>query len=102
LVLDQFVSGGTKLVEAKLLNRNVIDVDINPQVLECCLNKTAFEWENCGQVYIKQDDARNLHFVPDEGVDFACTHPPYANIIQNGEDIYGDLSHCKVKDFWNS
>jgi len=91
--------GGTTLVGAKLLNRNIIGVDINPQALERCRDKTAFEWENGGQVYIKHGDARNLHFVPNEGVDFICTHPPYANIIQYSEDIDGDLSHYKVKDF---
>jgi len=99
LVLDQFAGGGTTLVEAKLLNRNIIGVDINPQALERCREKTAFEWGSGGQVYIKQGDARNLYFVPDEGVDFVCTHPPYANIIQYSEDIDGDLSHYNVKDF---
>jgi len=99
LVLDQFAGGGTTLVEAKLLNRNIIGVDINPQALERCRVKTDFERENGGQVYIKQGDARNLHFVPNEGVDFVCTHPPYANIIQYSDDIDGDLSHFKVKEF---
>ena len=28
LILDQFVGGGTTLVEAKLLNRNIIGVDV--------------------------------------------------------------------------
>ena len=35
-VLDQFVGGGTSLVEAKLLNRNIIGIDINPRALERC------------------------------------------------------------------
>jgi len=99
LVLDQFAGGGTTLIEAKLLNRNIIGVDINPQALERCREKTDFDWENGGQVYIKRGDARNLHFIPDEGIEFACTHPPYANIIQYSEDIDGDLSHFKVKEF---
>jgi len=99
LVLDQFAGGGTTLVEAKLLNRNIIGVDINPQAIERCREKTAFEWENAGQVYINHGDARNLHFVSDEGVDLICTHPPYANIIQYSDGIDGDLSHCTVKDF---
>jgi DNA modification methylase len=99
LVLDQFVGGGTTLVEAKLLNRNIIGVDINPQALERCREKTDFEWENGGQVYVKQGDACNLHFVPDEGVDFICTHPPYADIIKYSEDIDGDLSLLNVKMF---
>ena len=99
LILDQFAGGGTTLVEAKLLSRNIIGVDINPVALERCREKTAFEWESGGQVYIKQGDARNLHFVPDDGIDFICTHPPYANIIQYSEGIDGDLSHCGVKEF---
>ena len=99
LVLDQFAGGGTTLVEAKLLKRNIIGVDINPLALERCHAKTDFEWEKSGQVYIKQGDARNLHFIPNEGVDFICTHPPYANIIQYSDNIDGDLSHLKVKTF---
>ena len=35
-MLDQFVGGGTTLVEARLLNRNVIGVDINSLALERC------------------------------------------------------------------
>ena len=99
LVLDQFVGGGTTLIEAKLLNRSVIGVDINPVALERCREKIAFEWENGGQTYIKQGDARNLHFVPDEGIDFICTHPPYADIIQYSDGIDGDLSRYVIKDF---
>ncbi len=99
LVLDQFVGGGTTLVEAKLLGRDSIGVDVNPAALERCHEKIDFECENAGQVYIKQGDARKLDFVPDENIDFVCTHPPYADIIQYSEDIEGDLSHLKVKDF---
>ena len=99
LVLDQFAGGGTTLVEAKLLSRNIIGVDINPKALERCQEKTGFEWENGGHVYIRQGNACNLHFIPDEGIDFICTHPPYADIIKYSESIDGDLSHCNVKDF---
>ncbi|MCL1892635.1 MAG: methyltransferase domain-containing protein [Holophagaceae bacterium] len=76
MVLDQFAGGGTTLVEAKLLNRNIIGVDINPVALQRCAEKTAFDMPNTGQVYIRKGDARNLAFVPDEGIDFICTHPP--------------------------
>lgn len=99
LVLDQFAGGGTTLIEAKLLNRNIIGVDINPAALEICKIQTDFEYENAGHVYIKQGDARNLDFVPSDSIDFVCTHPPYANIISYSEDIEGDLSHCKVPAF---
>jgi len=99
LVLDQFAGGGTTLVEAKLLKRNIIGVDINPQSLERCREKTAFECVNGGQISIKLGDARDLHFVADEGVDFICTHPPYSNIIKYSEGIVGDLSLFDVKGF---
>ena len=46
LILDQFAGGGTTLVEAKLLNRNVIGVDINNNALERCKEKCDFEYEN--------------------------------------------------------
>ena len=35
----------------------------------------------------------------DNSIDLICTHPPYANIIQYSDDIDGDLSQLKVKDF---
>ena len=42
-VLDQFAGGGTTLVEAKLLNRNIIGVDINDIALNRCKEKVDFE-----------------------------------------------------------
>ncbi len=99
LVLDQFAGGGTTLVEAKLLNRNIIGIDVNDVALERCREKTDFEWENAGQVYIQKGDARNLSFIENERIDFICTHPPYANIIEYSDDIAEDLSHCKVSQF---
>ena len=98
-VLDQFAGGGTTLVEAKLLNRNIIGIDVNPVALERCYEKTDFEYENTGKVYIRQGDARNMDFITDGSIDFVCTHPPYSNIIQYSEDCVNDLSHLGVKDF---
>lgn len=100
LVLDQFAGGGTTLVEAKLLNRNVIGIDINAAAIERCHEKTAFEHEGAdGKVYIRKGDARRLNGIPNESIDLICTHPPYANIIAYSEDTPGDLSLLKVNDF---
>ena len=99
MILDQFAGGGTTLVEAKLLNRNVIGVDINPNALELCRDVTNFERDNCGKVYIRRGDARKLDFIPSETIDFICTHPPYANIIQYSKDIEADLSHYDIDAF---
>lgn len=98
-VLDQFVGGGTTLVEAKLLGRNCLGVDINPMALERCIEKTNFEYQGSGRIEIKLGDACNLDFVYNDSVDLICTHPPYADIIKYSEDICNDLSRLKVKDF---
>ena len=100
LVLDQFAGGGTTLVEAKLLNRNIIGVDVNDLALNRCVEKTDFEIDSeMGKVYIKKGDARNLDFIKDNSIDLICTHPPYANIINYSEGIAEDLSLLNVKDF---
>lgn len=99
-VLDQFAGGGTTLVEAKLLNRNIIGVDINDVALERCREKIDFEHDGAnGKVFLRKGDARNLSFVQDEHVDLICTHPPYADIIKYSEDIEEDLSRLRIVDF---
>lgn len=100
LILDQFAGGGTTLVEAKLLNRNIIGVDVNDVALERCKEKTAFEHEGAnGIVQIKKGDARSLPFIADSSIDLICTHPPYANIIQYSDNIAEDLSHYDIDAF---
>ncbi|MFP1693895.1 MULTISPECIES: TRM11 family SAM-dependent methyltransferase [Gardnerella] len=100
LVLDQFVGGGTTLVEAKLLNRNIIGVDVNDLALNRCNEKVDFEHEGAnGKVFIKKGDARNLDFLDNESIDFVCTHPPYANIIKYSECIPDDLSLLDINPF---
>lgn len=100
LILDQFAGGGTTLVEAKLLNRDIIGVDINDLSIERCKDKINFDYEKAkGRVRIEKGDARNLKFINDESIDLICTYPPYADIIKYSEDINGDLSLLKIKDF---
>lgn len=99
LVLDQFAGGGTTLIEAKLLGRNIIGVDINPVAIEICRQKINFDYPNTGNVDLKMGDARDLYFIDNESIDFICTHPPYADIINYSENIDGDLSLLKLKDF---
>lgn len=101
LVLDQFAGGGTTLVEAKLLNRNIIGIDVNDMALARCREKVNFAHAGAdGKVYIYKGDARNLDFVSDDSIDLICTHPPYADIIHYSENIPEDLSLLKVGDFF--
>lgn len=100
LVLDQFAGGGTTLVEAKLLNRDIIGVDCNSVAIERCIEKTDFNYESAtGKVDIRKGDARKLDFLDDESIDLICTHPPYADIIKYSDGIPEDLSQLKIKDF---
>jgi DNA modification methylase len=102
LVLDQFAGGGTTLVEAKLLNRNIIGIDVNEKAVKRCIEKTDFVHEGAdGRVDVRKGDARNLNGISDNSIDLICTHPPYANIIHysEGQDIPEDLSNHKVGVF---
>lgn len=101
-VLDQFVGGGTTLVEAKLLNRNIIGMDVNQAALDRCREKVEFKHEGAdGKVKIWKGDARRLKSIPNGSIDLICTHPPYANIIHYSEglNIPSDLSNLNIKDF---
>lgn len=100
LILDQFAGGGTTLVEAKLLNRDIIGIDVNDVALNRCREKIDFQHEGAdGKVFLRKGDARSLDFIPDNSIDLICTHPPYANIIEYSENIEEDLSHLKINEF---
>lgn len=100
LVLDQFAGGGTTLVEAKLLERDAIGVDVNPEAVKRCRRKTNFRRDGIiSNITIREGDARSLGFIPDRSVDLICTHPPYADIIKYSRDIEGDLSRLPANAF---
>ena len=98
-VLDQFMGSGTTLVEAKLLNRNAVGVDINPQSVSIAETNLQFQCETKSKIFTRNANAADLHFIKDSRIDFICTHPPYANIIKYSKDIEGDISLLGVEDF---
>ena len=53
LVLDQFVGGGTSLIECKLNNRNAIGVDINPNAIETTKIKLNFDGDYSNDIKIQ-------------------------------------------------
>ena len=99
LVLDQFVGGGTTLIECKLNNRNAIGIDINPNAVEKTNEKLNFNCDFDNDIKVEIGDACNLKRIEDNSIDLICTHPPYADIIKYSEGIDGDLSHLKYKEF---
>ena len=99
IVLDQFVGGGTTLIETKLLKRYGIGVDINKNALEITKKNTRFQKNNAYNPILFHKDARKLDFIKDETIDLICTHPPYANIIKYSEGNSGDLSLLDIEEF---
>lgn len=98
-VLDQFVGSGTSLVEAKLLNRNMLGLDVNETALKMCEEKINFQYKYDPKIVVRKGDARNLFFLKDNSIDLICTHPPYADIIKYSDKIENDLSLLEMDDF---
>ena len=86
------MGSGTTLVEAKLLNRNAVGVDINPQSVSISETNLKFQCETKSKIFTRKGNATNLHFIRDGSIDFICTHPPYSNTIKYSENIEGDIS----------
>lgn len=101
-VLDQFLGSGTTLVEARLLGRNAIGVDVNPKAIEISQKNIDFPLNDSPIIRIRKGDAKNLDFIETESIDLICTHPPYANIIHYSENIIEDISYLSYDGFIKS
>ena len=101
-ILDQFLGSGTTLVEAKLLERNAVGVEINARAISLAKRNLDFECESSSKIRIREGNAKELHFIKDNSIDFICTHPPYADIIKYSEDIAEDISLLGEGDFLES
>lgn len=93
------MGSGTTLVEARLLNRNAVGVDINPQSVSISETNLQFQCETNSKIFIRNGNAADLRFIKDSHIDFICTHPPYANIIKYSKGIDGDISLLGVEAF---
>ena len=92
-ILDPMVGGGTTLIEAKLLARNAIGIDINPEAIKLTKKALNFNHHPQSKQKVQVGDARNLSFLKDNSFDLVLTHPPYMNIIKYSEGrIPEDLS----------
>lgn len=115
LVLDPMVGSGTTCIEARLLGRNCIGVDINYNAVILTLHRLYWLEESVhkrrrrvktdeeGNVLetwskVYHGDARRLTLIQDNSIDLIATHPPYWNIIEySGETrVKGDLSKTET------
>jgi len=99
LILDNFVGSGTTLIEAKILGRNAIGIDVNINAIS--ITKERLIFDSRYDVYSKLflGDARNMSMLESDSIDFICTHPPYANIIKYSNNLSKDLSLMEYEDF---
>ena len=106
-VLDQMMGSGTTLVEAKLLERNAIGVDINLDAVMLARDRLNFSYNLLFPEYkepiIKTywGDARNLDKIDTDSIDLIATHPPYANIISytKKKKLTDDLSQLPFEEY---
>lgn len=104
-VVDPMVGSGTTCIEAKLLGRNCVAVDIDYGAV--MLTRHRLYWleraiEVMGppappdgspedvlraRVDVYQGDARSLDLIGDSSIDLVATHPPYFNIIRYGSRL---------------
>lgn len=116
LVLDPMLGSGTTCIEARLLGRNCIGVDINYNSVILSLHRlywleeNARRWrgstgvievENVLKTWSKiyHGDAGRLNLISGDSVDLIAVHPPYWNIIEYSGRVCSDRDLSCVKTF---
>lgn len=111
-VLDYFCGAGTTAVEAKLLSRECIALDINDKAIDLAKANVNFRITS-QQLKLMDDevnlpvyepqlsvgDARDLSFIQNNSIDLICAHPPYSNIVHYTDSKEGDLSFFEIDEF---
>ena len=103
-VCDPMMGSGTTLVECKLMGRNAIGVDINPNAVMVALNRLDFPYAPfdpalTSRILAYQGDARDLDLIGSGEADLIATHPPYCSIVPYAKLVVGDLSLLNLPDF---
>jgi len=98
-LLDPMIGGRTTAIECKLLNRNLLALDINPKAIEITQTALEFESEFNPKIKLNLNDSRSLPMLQDESIDFILNHPPYVDIIKySDKQIKEDLSNIHDLD----
>ncbi len=93
-ILDPMVGAGTTLIEAKLLARHALGIDINPDAAKLTEEALKFAHHPPTKQKVMVGDAHDLSFLKDDSIDLIITHPPYMNIIKYSDGkIPSDISN---------
>ena len=57
-------------MEAKLLNRNAVGVDINPQSVSLSETNLQFQCDSTSKIFVREGNATELSFIKDSKIDF--------------------------------
>lgn len=82
LILDPMVGSGTTLIEARLLNRNAIGIDVNLAPVQITSDRIAFNVPNTSEQVVQLGNAQHLAGIGDNTIDLIVTHPPYLGLVQ--------------------
>lgn len=109
-LLDPMIWGGTTAIESKILNRDLICYDINPEAIALTESLLEFDDDYLEEINKSLDDndlktnkwwdvkifnrdaTEKNKDIKKESVDFVLMHPPYADIIKYSDWIGWDLS----------
>lgn len=98
-LLDPMIGGGTTAIECKLLNRNLLALDVNPDSIELTKKVLDFRSSFNPKIKVELNDSRSLKILKNESIDFILNHPLYADIIKySNKQIREDLSNIHNLD----
>ncbi len=103
-VLDPMVGSGTTLIEARLLNRNAIGLDVNQNAVNITTERIKFEAPNQSKQIVKLGNAQKLADIQDNAMDLIVTHPPYLNLVtySDGKNPDDFSSIASIPKFLNA
>ena len=100
IILDPFCGSGTTLIEAKLLKRYSVGIDVNENAIKKTNERVRFKYNEKYLPKIFKADSTNLNgVIKNDRVDFVFAHPPYADIIKYSDNIDNDISLLSVTEF---
>lgn len=98
-LLDPMIGGGTTAIECKLLDRNLLAFDVNPNAVELTKIALNFKSEFNPRIKVTLNDSRDLSMLKNDSIDFVLNHPPYVDIIKYSDKKIGqDLSNIHDLD----